>query len=58
LKNFSRIFQKYFWNIFPKDVAKTIKKQMGVARVIPFTPMYIINNDVNYKMALHHIVTL
>jgi hypothetical protein len=35
---FKRIFQEYSRNISPKTITKAIKKQVGVARVIPFAP--------------------
>jgi hypothetical protein len=37
LKTFSRIFQKYFKNIFQKE----IKKHANVAHVIPFASLYV-----------------
>jgi hypothetical protein len=35
---FSRIFQEYSKNIFPKAVTKVIKKKVGVVCVILFAP--------------------
>ncbi len=39
-KGFFKNIQKYFKNIFPKIVTKAIRKQGGLARVIPFAPNY------------------
>jgi hypothetical protein len=37
-KNIQEIFQEYFKNISLETITKAIKKQVGVACVIPFAP--------------------
>jgi hypothetical protein len=43
LKIFSRKFKEYSKNISQKIITKAIKKQAGVACVIPFSPTFIFN---------------
>lgn len=50
-QEYSKIFQTYFKNIFPKVVTKGVKKQVVVACVIPFAPscwipISIIHHDI------------
>jgi hypothetical protein len=49
-KTFSRIFQNYSKNISQKAIIKVVKKQVGVAHVIMFTPKYIWSFSIFYNL--------